>query len=60
MPATYQQKTHPQNLAVFFREVRAFTEELCQPLETEDYIPQPVVDVSPPKWNIAHTTWSRK
>jgi ergothioneine biosynthesis protein EgtB len=57
MPATYQQKTHPQNLAVFFREVRAFTEELCQPLETEDYIPQPVVDVSPPKWNIAHTTW---
>jgi ergothioneine biosynthesis protein EgtB len=26
-------------------------------LETEDYIPQPTVDVSPPKWNVAHTTW---
>jgi len=30
---------------------------LCEPLETEDYIPQPIVDVSPAKWNIAHTTW---
>ena len=29
----------------------------AKPLEIEDYIPQPVVDVSPPKWNIAHTTW---
>ena len=35
----------------------AHTEELCKPLEIEDYIPQPVVDVSPPRWNIAHTTW---
>ena len=35
----------------------AHTEELCKPLEIEDYIPQPTVDVSPPKWNIAHTTW---
>ncbi len=37
--------------------VRSFTEKLCEPLEIEDFIPQPVVDVSPPKWNIAHTTW---
>ncbi|MEP7075226.1 MAG: ergothioneine biosynthesis protein EgtB, partial [Acidobacteriota bacterium] len=37
--------------------VRSFTEKLCEPLETEDYIPQPTVDVSPAKWNIAHTTW---
>ncbi len=40
-----------------FQTVRAYTMELCAPLETEDYIPQPTVDVSPPKWNIAHTTW---
>lgn len=40
-----------------YRSVRARTEELCEPLETEDYIPQPSVDVSPAKWNIAHTTW---
>jgi ergothioneine biosynthesis protein EgtB len=57
MPATHQQKTTPQNLAKFYDEVRAKTEELCAPLEIEDYIPQPSVDASPPKWNIAHTTW---
>ena len=40
-----------------FKHVRRYTESLCEPLEIEDYIPQPIVDVSPPKWNIAHTTW---
>ncbi len=57
MPATHQQKTTPQDLAEFFAEVRAKTEELCAPLEIEDYIPQPSIDASPPKWNVAHTTW---
>lgn len=47
----------PETLANFYSRVREYTEHLCEPLETEDYIPQPVVDVSPPKWNIAHTTW---
>lgn len=45
------------DLGAFYARVRAYTEHLCEPLETEDYIPQPSVDVSPPKWNIAHTTW---
>ncbi|MFL6373109.1 MAG: ergothioneine biosynthesis protein EgtB [Pyrinomonadaceae bacterium] len=40
-----------------YEHVRAYTEQLCKPLEIEDYIPQPSVDVSPAKWNIAHTTW---
>src|SRR5678810_1119208 len=40
-----------------FNDVRSYTESLCEPLEIEDFIPQPIVDVSPPKWNIAHTTW---
>src|SRR6188472_4484015 len=40
-----------------FKDVRSYTESLCEPLEIEDYIPQPTADVSPPKWNIAHTTW---
>jgi ergothioneine biosynthesis protein EgtB len=31
--------------------------ELVSPLETEDFVIQPVVDVSPPKWHLAHTTW---
>lgn len=45
------------DLREFYARVRAYTEYLCEPLETEDYIPQPIVDVSPAKWNIAHTTW---
>lgn len=31
--------------------------QMCDALEIEDYIPQPVPFVSPPKWNLAHTTW---
>jgi ergothioneine biosynthesis protein EgtB len=47
----------PLALLRAYTDVRAYTERLCQPLAIEDYIPQPIVDVSPPKWNIAHTTW---
>lgn len=46
-----------KGLADKYSEVRQATMRLCEPLEIEDYIPQPTVDVSPPKWNIAHTTW---
>jgi len=55
MQAILQQAN--RDLREFYSYVRSHTEELCRPLETEDYIPQPVVDISPPKWNIAHTTW---
>ena len=37
--------------------VRKRSEAICQPLETEDYVPQPVPFVSPPKWHLAHSTW---
>jgi len=57
MQASHPQKTSSQDLQEFYASVRAYTEKLCEPLEIEDYIPQPTVDVSPPKWNIAHTTW---
>lgn len=40
-----------------YAEVRNHSEEICKPLKTEDYVVQPVVDVSPPKWHIGHTTW---
>jgi ergothioneine biosynthesis protein EgtB len=40
-----------------YTEVRKHTEDICKPLKTEDYVVQPVVDVSPPKWHIGHTTW---
>lgn len=55
MPAVTQ--TLRSDLAATYRQVRAYTEQLCEPLEIEDYIPQPIVDVSPARWNIAHTTW---
>ena len=44
-------------LLQFFSDTRSRTESLCAPLETEDYVVQPVVDVSPPKWHLGHTTW---
>ncbi|SFR44229.1 ergothioneine biosynthesis protein EgtB [Marinobacter daqiaonensis] len=40
-----------------FRDVRAVTEQLCSPLETEDYVIQSMDDVSPPKWHLGHVTW---
>ncbi|HSI68687.1 MAG TPA: ergothioneine biosynthesis protein EgtB [Gillisia sp.] len=44
-------------LLQLFIETRKDTEKICSPLETEDYVVQPVVDVSPPKWHLGHTTW---
>ena len=46
-----------QNLVSFFLETRRHTETLCHPLEIEDYVVQPIADVSPPKWHLGHTTW---
>ncbi len=40
-----------------YRAVRAVSEAVCRPLETEDYVVQPTLDVSPPKWHLAHTSW---
>ncbi|MEM7483786.1 MAG: ergothioneine biosynthesis protein EgtB [Bacteroidota bacterium] len=45
------------SLLDLFLETRKHSEDICQPLEIEDYVVQPVVDVSPPKWHLGHTTW---
>ena len=45
------------DLADCYLKVRKRTEQICSPLQTEDYVVQPVVDVSPPKWHIGHVTW---
>ncbi|HEY0177324.1 MAG TPA: ergothioneine biosynthesis protein EgtB, partial [Pedobacter sp.] len=37
--------------------VRAHSVLICSKLQKEDYVVQPVVDVSPPKWHLGHTTW---
>jgi ergothioneine biosynthesis protein EgtB len=45
------------SLLDFFLETRKHTKTICEPLEIEDYVVQPIVDVSPPKWHLGHTTW---
>ncbi len=45
------------SLLDFFLETRNHSEAICKPLKTEDYVVQPIVDVSPPKWHLGHTTW---
>jgi len=46
-----------QRLRSTYKAVRNHSEYICKPLKTEDYVVQPVVDVSPPKWHLGHTTW---
>jgi len=40
-----------------YQSVRQWTLDICEPLETEDYVVQPAAHVSPPKWHLGHTTW---
>ena len=40
-----------------FQRIRARSLDLCDPLNTEDYVAQPVPFVSPPKWHLGHTSW---
>ncbi|CAL2101652.1 Ergothioneine biosynthesis protein EgtB [Tenacibaculum sp. 190130A14a] len=45
------------NLHQRFNRVRAYTEDICKPLQTEDYVVQASTFASPAKWHLAHTTW---
>lgn len=49
--------TTTARLLADYRRVRQHSEDLCAPLNPEDYIPQPCEDVSPAKWHLAHITW---
>jgi ergothioneine biosynthesis protein EgtB len=46
-----------QPLRAAYDAVRGLTEQLCGPLEAEDYVVQSMPDASPVKWHLAHTTW---
>jgi ergothioneine biosynthesis protein EgtB len=46
-----------QAVAQRYQRVRKTSEQICQPLAVEDYVLQTMEDVSPPKWNLAHTSW---
>lgn len=45
------------DLLSFYQEVRSQSWALCRPLQREDFVVQPITDVSPPKWHLGHTTW---
>jgi ergothioneine biosynthesis protein EgtB len=57
VPSIPGEATHQEPLVRRYHQVRQFTESLCQPLVTEDYVIQAMPDVSPPKWHLAHTSW---
>lgn len=40
-----------------YPQVRAQTDQLCAPLQQEDYCLQTAEYASPPKWHLAHTSW---
>lgn len=44
-------------LTARFVSVRTDTDRLCETLEPEDYLLQPMPDASPVKWHLAHTSW---
>ncbi|WP_157698923.1 ergothioneine biosynthesis protein EgtB [Bernardetia litoralis] len=49
--------TFYKNLHSKFNQTRQRTLSLCQDLQPEDFVVQPMADVSPTKWHLAHTTW---
>ena len=44
-------------LLEFYQSVRNDSMKMVKPLKVEDYVPQPSFFASPPKWNLAHTSW---
>jgi len=44
-------------LVARYTQIRNATVDLCEHLETEDYVVQSMPDVSPIKWHLAHITW---
>jgi ergothioneine biosynthesis protein EgtB len=48
---------NPVELQQYYSSARKTSEEICRPLESEDYVVQPMDDVSPPKWHLGHVTW---
>lgn len=60
MPQIFSAPAAPlvaQSALIRYQAVRAQSQALCAPLLPEDTVVQPTLDVSPPKWHLAHTTW---
>ena len=46
-----------RDLAALFRRVRSVSDDLVAPLSERDFRSQTMPDVSPPYWNLGHTSW---
>jgi ergothioneine biosynthesis protein EgtB len=57
LPAVAEATSVLTDLRARYQAVRRQSADLCQPLLPEDTVVQPMLDVSPPKWHLAHTTW---
>ncbi|MEZ5043372.1 MAG: ergothioneine biosynthesis protein EgtB [Saprospiraceae bacterium] len=49
--------TQQSTLSAVYQGIRAWSIKICGPLHAEDYVVQPSMDVSPPKWHLGHTSW---
>ncbi len=56
-PTVARKQDFRSNLAERFRDVRAHSRRLAQPLSDADATAQSMPDASPAKWHLAHTTW---
>ncbi len=54
MSITFTKKV---KLSERYKAVRSRSEDICKPLNAEDYVVHPANEVSPPKWHLGHTTW---
>lgn len=57
LPAAAPATASATTLTHRYQQVRQRSVLLCQPLLPEDTVVQPMIDVSPPKWHLAHVTW---
>ena len=52
-----EKATLANDMTDLFRDVRARTMRIVEPLEIEDYVVQTAAYMSPPRWHIGHTSW---
>jgi ergothioneine biosynthesis protein EgtB len=56
-PVSSDENISKQSFIDRYKAVRARTVDICSKLKAEDMVVQPIEDVSPPKWHLAHSTW---
>ncbi len=57
MSISLQHNNPTEELLTRYLQTRKFSEQLCNPLEIEDYCLQSMAEASPVKWHLAHTSW---